>query len=373
MAKRVTLKQVAESAGVSISAASTVLSALTNGISIPAVTQERIREAARTMGYEPRPPRADAGNVAFPERPTRTKLLHIGIITYFGAMYSKPQSDPNPWSHDIETALEAEIAWSGQARATFYNRNRTDGPQIEVVDAGRDLVRKGVDALVLIDQRPATNVEQYALDLETLGLPVVTICTSPLSVPASHVCYDNQVAGFMAAAHLFSLGHREITFLSPVSVDWSDSRIKGARDAARHYGFGEDVIRVFPQFRRPLEFGSSENPAPLAYDEALHAATAMLDANEAACAVIAANDCVALAFLDAVAERSNAPGEFAVIGFDDIPEARHRGLTTLSAPREAMGREAASLILLLCQDPKARKQICLQSNLIVRSSTVVYD
>ena len=368
--KRVTLRQVADLAGVSVSAASTVLSGLTNTISVPPPTQEKIKSAARTLGYRRRRNLEDNLGDASRQRAVPGKTLHIGVIAAYEPIYRRPESDPNPWHHDIGTAFEAEFIKSGSARITFFNRFRTNGLPINVADAAAAVRKFGVEVLVLIDLGQAQHIERYVLDLEAAGLPYVIVCACPLMVPAPHVCYDNQLAGFKAAAHLIESGHRSLAVFAPVAADWANNRIRGAIDAARYYGLPDGSVTVFPEKRRPLHDGPNVAHDPLTRDEAVGCAAAAREAGIEATGIIGVNDEAALAFMDALAIGEKTPRRFGIIGFDDIPEARYRGLSTLRAPREAMGREAAGMVLQILDDPNARKQVCLQSDLVRRASTM---
>jgi LacI family transcriptional regulator len=369
--KRVTLKEVASLANVSVSAASTVLAGLNNSVRIPRQTQERIRSAAVTLGYRQKQDRVDDDS---PERTTRTarKLLHIGIIAEYDTNLSAPSGALNPWDHDISTALELALGRGNGARASFFNRRRVSAPPVPVAEAIRRLVETGVDGIVLVNLDQVFVVAKYVLDLEATGLPFVIVSSGPLTAPVANVCYDNRAAGYAAAAHLIEQGHREITFLATVSADWVEARIAGAAEAVRVHGLPASAFSVYPASRKEMT-PSEEWVEPYIHTpDAVDASKAALREGLFASGVIALNDEVALGFMRANRDSGSGSGKFAVVGFDDMPEARFQGLTTLRAPREAMGREAAMLITQVCENQRARKQICLQSELVIRNSTVEY-
>ncbi|MDR3707927.1 MAG: LacI family DNA-binding transcriptional regulator [Capsulimonadaceae bacterium] len=370
--KRVTLKQVADLANVSVPAASTVLSGLTNSVRVPKQTQDRIREAAETLGYQTRSSRLKRQSVEGSDASTGQKLLHVGVITEYDTGIAFPSAARNPWEHDISTGIELAFAGSGRARARFFNRRRVNERPIPVLDAVSALAKNGVDALVVIDFDQIEFVSNYIPALEAYGLPFVVVSAGPLSAPVANVCYDNRAAGYMAASHLIELGHREIMFLSTFEVDWGARRVEGIVDAMRVYGVPASCFSIYPAVRKPYGAASDFRAVPVHTPAALAASKAAIDEGISATAVIGVNDEVALAFMKTAKEIAPGDRRYAVVGFDDIPEARFQSLTTFRAPREAMGREAASLALQLCGDPGARKQICLQSDLMIRSSTVEF-
>ena len=100
-------------------------------------------------------------------------------------------------------------------------------------------------------------------------------------------------------------------------------------------------------------------------------AGALLDEATLPATVFASADLLAGALLDEAQVRGLVVGEqLKVIGFDDQPWAQGRGLSTLHQPVEAMGYEAAQLLLSRLSGhegpPRARR---FEPRLIVRAST----
>ncbi|WP_424950151.1 LacI family DNA-binding transcriptional regulator [Deinococcus sp.] len=104
---------------------------------------------------------------------------------------------------------------------------------------------------------------------------------------------------------------------------------------------------------------------------ARNVAAQLLDDAVLPATVFASADLLAGALLDEAQARGVAVGqELKVIGFDDQPWAQGRGLTTLHQPVEAMGYEAAQLLLARLSGeegpPRARR---FEPRLIVRASS----
>jgi DNA-binding LacI/PurR family transcriptional regulator len=93
-------------------------------------------------------------------------------------------------------------------------------------------------------------------------------------------------------------------------------------------------------------------------------------------AVVAANDQMAIGLMAALADAGRAvPGEVAVVGFDDVPEAAYvrPALTTVHQDFELVGRRAVEVLLARLRDDEAEgageSADVIPPRLIVRAST----
>ncbi len=88
-------------------------------------------------------------------------------------------------------------------------------------------------------------------------------------------------------------------------------------------------------------------------------------------AIIAASDTMALGALDALAVRGlRVPMDVAVVGFDDIPEARFASppLTTVRQPLYEQGLHSANMVLAMLRGATVRGQVSLHTELVTRRS-----
>jgi LacI family transcriptional regulator len=102
------------------------------------------------------------------------------------------------------------------------------------------------------------------------------------------------------------------------------------------------------------------------------AAPQLLNLHQPATAALCYNDVVAIGLVRAFAEADIAVGkDFAVIGFDDIEEAKHTlpALTTVAVNGRSLGSRAAQLLMrhLASEDFEPETVIC-PTTLIVRAS-----
>ncbi len=89
-------------------------------------------------------------------------------------------------------------------------------------------------------------------------------------------------------------------------------------------------------------------------------------------AIVAFNDLVAVGALSRLRELEVAvPRDLSVVGFDDIPFAAFLGppLTTVSVPKEELGRQAWAMLHRQMQDGQIAAEQWLPSSLVVRRST----
>ena len=146
---------------------------------------------------------------------------------------------------------------------------------------------------------------------------------------------DNRHGARLATEHLLSLGHRRIAFFGG-HADSSpcQQRRAGYLDALQALGIAPDPDWLIES-------------APTRMDAA--AQTGALFVREPApTAAVCYNDAVALGLMLGLVRRGRHPGrDFAVTGFDDIPEAIYAvpPLTTVAADPRARGRQAAQLVL----------------------------
>jgi DNA-binding LacI/PurR family transcriptional regulator len=114
----------------------------------------------------------------------------------------------------------------------------------------------------------------------------------------------------------------------------------------------------------PIELRPLNSPA----DGAL-AAAALLDRHPDLTAVCALMDLMALGALQAASDRGlRVPTDLTVTGYDDIPEARAVGLTTVSQPLLDKGRIAGELYLSHRPGAASRRRV-LPTHVVVRGSS----
>ncbi len=224
-------------------------------------------------------------------------------------------------------------------------------------------VRSGAVASAAVDGFVVYSVPHGAPGLDLVlarALPTVII-DSPQDIPtASFVGLDDRGATRSLTEHLLRLGHRRIGIISsrlgttpyngPAGPDrWADApyiiianRIRGIHDALDQ-ATGD----------APLEERFDNTPESGA--QALHD---LLDRHPDLTAVCCLTDVLALGALTAATQRGlKVPDDLSITGWDDLPEARRTGLTTISQPLAGKGQTAGELLVDLTSTGIPRRVI----------------
>jgi LacI family transcriptional regulator len=171
---------------------------------------------------------------------------------------------------------------------------------------------------------------------------------------------ENRRGAYLATEHLLARGHRRIAFFG----GHADS--SSCRQRRQGYADALAVAGITPEPQWLIECAPTR----------LEAATqtgALFVRDPAPTAAVAYNDAVALGLMLGLARRGRRPGhDFAVTGFDDIPESSMSvpPLTTLAVDPRARGRQAAALALARAQhSADARLHTIAPVKLVVRESS----
>ena len=322
------MRQVAALAGVSHQTVSRVL----NGHhSIRPATRERVLKVIEELDYRP--------NSAARALATR-KTNRIGVLVDSAVEYG-----PNSTLRAIESA----------ARATGYSvasvtvgRDGGPGPGV----AFEHLMSQGIDALCVIAPR-SSSLDQLREATPHIPALLVTAVADDTFLTAS---VDQELGAVLAVRHLIELGHRTIAHVSG-PLDWLDAR-------GRHRGWQAE-LRAAGLVEPEVVVG--DWTADFAYE------VARLPGRLPSCtAIFAANDQMALGLIHGLAERGiNVPGDISIVGFDDLPEAKHflPPLTTVRQDFGALGERSVEVLLAALEGRQLDRRSIIAPRLIIRGST----
>ncbi len=163
-----------------------------------------------------------------------------------------------------------------------------------------------------------------------------------------------------AIEHLLGLGHRRIAAVTgPCGWIATEERLRGFRAALA-------AIGLMPDPRLEIE-------SDFHVEGGLRAAHQLLDLDEPPTAIFAFNDMLAIGVMQAARQRGvRVPHELSVVGFDDTFEASivTPALTTVRQPLAEMGRMAVAQLVRMLQDQRIEAlHVELGTSLIVREST----
>lgn len=322
-----TIKDVASRAGVSVATVSRVLNE--KGL-VREDTIRRVLEAAAALNYVPH-----GGARSLSTR--RTSTVGVVLPDLHGEFFS-------------EMIRGIDVAARRRGYHLLVSGSHSEWSEMSAVLLA---VRGRVDGMIVM--APELEAERIASWLPT-GLPVVLL--NGRAEGAWSVAVDNAQGAGSMMEHLFSLGHREIAYISgPVGNADATERLRAWRVAMQGAGVGRlDELLV------PGDFSETAG---------YEAGYTILSRERRPTAVFAANDAMAIGALCAVREQGvRVPEEMAVVGFDDIPIARFVSppLTTVSVEIAELGRQAFELLLEASeQDREPRLQI-LPTHLVIRES-----
>lgn len=327
----VTMQDVAERAGVSVSTVSHVING-TRYVS-PELT-ERVRTAMAELRFQPN---------AVARSLRRKETLTLGMIV---------PDNANPFFALLAHAVE--------------NACYEHGYSLILTNSGGDLARelaninvllgKQVDGLILA----AVGLSSRDLKQVLRSAPVVLVDRNLPGVEADALLVDNLGGGREATRHLIALGHRRIGCITgPSTTTPSADRVTGYRAALEEAGIPVDETLIA---RGDFQFAGG-----------YAGAQALLALPEAPTAIFACNDLMAMGAIAAAAEKGlRVPADLSIVGFDNTTLAAYTtpALTTIAQPITEIGQLATEMVIRRSQQPDmARQHRVLGTKLIVRQST----
>ncbi|HYS35927.1 MAG TPA: LacI family DNA-binding transcriptional regulator [Pseudonocardiaceae bacterium] len=328
---RVTIRDVAARAGVSVATVSKVLN---QRYGVAADTFARVRTVIDELGYE-------ASLVAQSLRNHKTNV--IGILV----------SDLEPFSTELLKGAADAIRGTGFELVVYSAGGRVGD---HVGWERRYLSRLSgtlVDGAILVT--PTVVDVRY-------GAPIVAVDPhmGPSDLPT--IDSDNLRGAQLATEHLLTLGHRRIGMLTGRS-DLQSARLReeGYRQALAAAGVSVD--------EKLIQAGDYDA------DVSSTSALRMLKSADRPTAIFAANDISAIATVSAAASLGiRVPDDLSVVGFDNVPESALNTppLTTIHQPIREMGQSAIDLLIRLIHgEPADPTHLTLATSLVVRQSTSI--
>ncbi len=329
--KKITIKDVAKEAGVSIS---TVSNALNNVDVLKPDTKERILDVAKRLNYIPD---LNGKNLKSGE----TKVLGLFLSAIRGPYYG--ELSDSIYSACRESDYELEIFLSSDARHIMAN-----------------ILGHRVDGAIILNS--AIEKEQEAI-LKEHQIPTVYIDRMLVDDNSSSIIFNSCKGGEQAAKFLLELGHKKFMFIKGAYDSYdSHERQKGFEAALKRAGIVMDEDYILDgEFERSvsydavMEFIESDKPLPDA--------------------IFAANDVSAIGVLEALRDSGiNVPDEVSVMGCDDIETTKlfSPSVTTIRTFFEKQGAVAVKQLIKLINGEKG-ELVTFDGRIIPRDSTKAKD
>lgn len=330
MAKRsgsVRIQDVAKAAGVSVSTISRVL----NGkVDVAEETQQHVLEIIQRMGYS-------STLAARSMRSQRTNL--IGLIV--------PDVE-HPYSLEVLRGVNHAIASKKYDLLIYttgsFQKQDTALHEQHYVSLLNGTITDGVIVVTPSASFFSTNAPIVSIDPHVLVVDYPTIYT------------DHYQGALEAVRYLTGLGHRRIAYISGRQGMQNEQRYRAYCDALAAAGIpyaGELIVEGDYSTLTGAE-----------------CARKLLSMPERPTAIFAANDQSALGVYETAREMGvRIPEDLSLVGFDDIPEAKYYGLTTVEQPLVRMGAMAVELLIKLIENGKPEGTIHkIPAELVIRNS-----
>jgi DNA-binding LacI/PurR family transcriptional regulator len=335
--KRVTLKDIAEVAGISYQTVSKVIN---GNIHISPEKEKRIWEVVHELDYHP-------NQSARSLRSDKTQM-----IGYTWA--PTPKGETNPILEDFLQGMIHTAKKLNHYLILFPG----GGEKNELSNYKKLIKTRRVDGFVLSSVEFHDPRIAYLRDEK---IPFVSFgrCNADSLFPFVDV--DGKAGMRKVTEHLIANGHRKIAVLgwgedSRVGMD----RLSGYLEAMKNTG-----IKVQPEWIIHTEGH---------YETGYQAACQLLELpdNLHPTAVAALNDTMALGVMRAVQDKGLCVGEdIAVTGFDDFPMTQYLmpSLTTVKQPVWHIGEQVVSMLVSILNNEPANTKILIKPELIVRDSS----
>ncbi len=331
----ITLNDIANKAGVSVSTVSRVLNNKTKKYRISEETEDLILKAAKRLNYRP-------NQLA---RGLRLKKTHtIGLIV---------PDISNPFFAHVTRIIQTHAYQAGYS-LIVCNTDEDIETELEQVEL---LLSKGVDGFIVM---PVGTTFSHIKKLMDDSVPLVLLDRSFDDLDTSSVVVDNYTGAYKATEYLISMGHSKIAVIQGLPDTYTNNaRVKGYLEALKDAGI--EVNRnyiVGKDFRK--ENGYIETKF-------------LLGLEQPPTAIFTTSDLITLGALEAVSEEKLIiPDDLSLVSFDDVDFAPFlfAPLTAVRQPKEIMGEVAVKLLIdgLRSKGHIDHRKIVLKSELVIRGS-----
>jgi len=324
---RVTLHDVATELSISLATASR---ALRDDPQISVLTRERVKLAARQMGYHP-------DQIASALAAKRT--YSIGIML---------SNVANPFF--AEMAQHAYLGIQKRGYRPIVSVTDFITPENEL-ERAQGFFQLKVDGVIAWLEHPETT--QW---MREHHLPHIVI-GRPIDDEADCIFFDRAWGAFQLVLALGKQGHRRIAFLGPRET-FAGAKSQGYEAGMQELGLKAQILPI-------PGYGQRE--------QGRQAAEEVLSLEPRPSAVMAYNDLLAIGLIRGLSERGiRVPEEMAVSGFDGIEETAYHtpSVTTVEEPSKVMIDSALRQLVERIENPDSplRKTV-LRPRLVLREST----
>ena len=336
----VTLKQIAEELGISIT---TVSKALKDYPDVNKKTRKLVRETASILNYKP-------NSVAVNLRTKESKT--IGLII------------PEIVHHFFSSVIKGIISQAEKKGYLVITLQSNESYELEKKQIDL-LISKRVDG-ILISLANGTSDYKHISEVLNQETPIVMFDKIAKVIKCSKVIIDDRKAAYKATKHLIDIGCKRIAhFRGPLLPQNSIDRFLGYKQALTDNNIIYDPTLVYLLNE-------------MSFDEGKFYANQLLKDHNDVDGIFINTDLVAIGAISEFNKLGiKVPEQIKVIGFSNwfMASVISPSLTTINQPGFEMGKKAFKLLCKEIKDKKKRKiinykNIVLETDLIVRESAV---
>lgn len=315
----VSMKDISVACGVSVA---TVSKALNDHADIGTETKNRIRQAAKQMGYFPN---------------SAAKALKTNRTHNLGVLFE--EDDHSGLTHDYFAYVLDSLKSAAEEKGydiTFINGCRTRPNRMSYLEHCR---YRGFDGVIIVC---VNFYDPEVLELVNSGIPIVTI--DHVFNNVCSVVSDNVKGMRELVQHVYNKGHRRIAYIHGVNsaVAVTQRRLSSFYKTAEELG-----IKIPDEYIKAAAYRDTK---------ASGIATAeLLELKERPTCIFYPDDFACYGGINVIKEHGlSIPDDISVVGFDGIRIARHiePKLTTLKQDTTRLGRKAAEKVISLIEHPK---------------------
>jgi LacI family transcriptional regulator len=339
--KNTSIKDIAKEAGVAISTVSYVVN---KKDLVADKTKKKVLRAIEKLGYEPN----------FIARSLRTKKTStIGVIVY---------DISNPFVAQIVRGMEEVVKKRGyiMVLGCTFNDALEEERQINV------MINQFIDGLLIIS---GSDNEKIYKKIITRKIPLVFVDRELEKFPSVSIIIDNVLAMEKAVDYLYSMGHREIGYISyPVEKQTTVRQ----RYAGYIKGLEKNILSFNPDYVIIDERFADKELEGKDMDITFNIMQQFIRSKKLPTAFITISDIIAYGLIKALKENNvNVPEDVSVVGFDNIifDDYISPPLTTVKQPKKNMGITGMNLLLDIIEGKSIKnKRIVLPTEIIIRQS-----
>lgn len=337
----VTIRDVAEDAGVSLQTVSRVIN---GGPNVRPQLQDRVRASIEKLGYVP----------------SLAAQRMSGSRSYIILAINDRERTLADWRERRGTDWVDQMLLGGILTCSQHGYRM----MVELVDTHSDHVERELGAAIsalqpdgVILTPPHSENRLITELLAQRGIPFARIGSNAPG-PGIALTMGDEGAAHLAGRHLIELGHRKIAMIAgPAQYSLSGWRIAGWQRALGAAGLDDTGLL------EESDFG---------FDTGLRAARTLLDRHPDLTAIIASSDQLALAVLEVARERGlEVPRDLSLISFDNTPIVRFTQppLTAIDQPIAETVSRAVEQLIARGEESAQASVIEIAAGLVERAST----